>query len=465
MRPTLLLTITLLLIIPVLFLRPAQTREQEQHCETGLPNLADYPPAGPSCKKKVKLAPWHGQPDIGNTNPVLTRCRLSFAICGGVTKCYQSEGRIAGAGFCDDFSAMYEALLNREICCDDSSAEKSDNEKPYCGDCQISQGNACVADNTKNGKACDKGGHCGSCNNGTCEPVKTEVSRPSLAETKSMGIPRPKPGVSPAFTYQANTVTGSNAATYSTSDSNANPNAGDIKAPTITGAPQPGGLAELSVSYTCQAGDTVTKKFQVATFGLSCYMITDENDFIRPAPPPTPTPTPDPAASPTPTSSPTPAPSPTLNCSSYRIGDTRYTGVTTNPTGLPPGDYCTAFLADVRLQGSGLSRNGTKVHYVSGTNPNWVFEVVDEFTGADNTALIPNGSVARDRSIVPRSTRVKLQSGDFVANDTGGAIIGYRLDVFGGTGRAACASFQNRIEVGACTPGTATCPELKSPIP
>jgi hypothetical protein len=57
------------------------------------------------------------------------------------------------------------------------------------------------------------------------------------------------------------------------------------------------------------------------------------------------------------------------NCTSIRIGGVTYSGVTTNPTGLPAGDYCTAFLADVRLQGSGTSSGGTMVHYVSGANP------------------------------------------------------------------------------------------------
>ena len=134
---------------------------------------------------------------------------------------------------------------------------------------------------------------------------------------------------------------------------------------------------------------------------------------------------------------------------------------------MPNGEYCTAFLADVRLQGSGTSRDGTKVRYVSGNNPNWVFKTIDDFTGADGKPLIVNGSVARDRQIVggKGDTTVKLESGDFVANDTGGAIKGYRLDVFGGTGQKACKQFKNRIEVGACNPGSDKCPELKSPIP
>src|SRR5262249_20362614 len=150
------------------------------------------------------------------------------------------------------------------------------------------------------------------------------------------------------------------------------------------------------------------------------------------------------------------------NCTAITIFGTRYSGITTNPTGLPAGNYCTAFLADVQLQGSGSTANGTMIHWVSGSNPNWAFQVVAQFTGADGTALIPFGSVARDRSIIPRNTTVQLESGNFVANDTGDAIVGYRLDVFAGTGRAACNNFQNTISVGACSPGTPACPDQKA---
>src|SRR5262249_49610123 len=132
-----------------------------------------------------------------------------------------------------------------------------------------------------------------------------------------------------------------------------------------------------------------SKTFRVATFGLSCYILADEHDFLDA----------------------------NGNCTAITIFGTRYSGITTNPTGLPAGNYCTAFLADVQLQGSGSTANGTMIHWVSGSNPNWAFQVVAQFTGADGTALIPFGSVARDRSIIPRNTTVQLESGNFVAND------------------------------------------------
>jgi|GEM_PF-1532367 len=302
--------------------------------------------------------------------------------------------------------------------------------------------------------------------------VTLEVSRDSLVQTYSRGDPQP--GANPAFKYTAGS-----GATYTTADANANPNTGDLKASQDAGSsgePSPGSLVEMSVAYTCEGGESLTKKFSVAVFGLSCYVLADENDWLLPNPPP-PTPMPSPSASPSPTGSPapapdespspTPTPAPTIRCKSQRIGSTRYTGVTTDPTGLPEGEYCTAFLADVRLQGSGTTKDGTKIAYVSGNNPNWRFKTITDFTGADSKPLVENGSVARDRAFVGGNgnTTVTLETGSFLANDTGGAIRGYRLDVFGGTGQKACKAFKNRMEFGTCDPGTTTCPALKSPVP
>jgi len=112
------------------------------------------------------------------------------------------------------------------------------------------------------------------------------------------------------------------------------------------------------------------------------------------------------------------------------------------------------------LQGSGSTNSGVKVHYVSGSYPSWVFSVISSFTGADGTPLVINGSVARDRSIVPRSTSVQLPSGSYAANDIGSDITGNRLDVFMGTGAAACSGFVNNVVVGACGPSTMACPGL-----
>lgn len=301
-----------------------------------------------------------------------------------------------------------------------------------CPDCQACQGSGCVADSSKDNHSCTvAGGHCGTCSNGMCQPISIQVTRPALTQTSSTG--KPQPGASPAFTYMADS-----GVMYSTTDPNANPNNATIQAPPNPnpgGDPTPGALATLTATYQCQAGDTASKTFHTAVFGVSCYVLASEDDFLDA----------------------------NGNCTGITILGVRYTGVTQNPAGLPAGSYCTAFLGDLRLQGSGNTRNGTMVQWVSGDNPNWTFQVVNQFTGADGTALIPNGSVARDRSIVPRNTTVQLESGNFVANDIGSRIVGYRLDIFGGVGRAACANFPNVLSIGACNPGVATCPDLTIP--
>ncbi|MFZ1010564.1 MAG: Ig-like domain-containing protein [Candidatus Sulfotelmatobacter sp.] len=263
-----------------------------------------------------------------------------------------------------------------------------------------------------------------------------QVTRTSLNATSATGTPTP--GGNPAFTYSAVPVAGASTASYSTAAPNANPNTGSIKAPpnpTPNGVPSPGGLATLTVTYQPQVGANASKSFNVPTFGLSCYYLASENDFLDA----------------------------NGNCTvPLNLGGVRYVGVTANPTGLPAGNYCTAFIRDIQLQGSGYTRNGTMVKYVSGTYPNATFAVVANFTGKDGTPLIPNGSCARDPQIIPlySNTTVQTESGSYLANDIGSAIQGYRLDVFGGAGVAACTNYPNPINVSACNPANGNCPGL-----
>ncbi len=320
-----------------------------------------------------------------------------------------------------------------------------------CGDCARCQGTQCVEDNSRppqqtqndcKKKVC-QGGQTVEENDDTdhneasccSEGQKTEltVTRTNLRTTTARVTPALPQGAQ--FTYTARALEGQNNPTYTTQNATANPNTGDIRAPANAGPPVPGGRSELRVEVNCPASGNMRKQFQAATFGLSCYVLAAEADHINAQ----------------------------GNCGSLRIGGNIYTGAIIDPPGLPAGSYCNAFLHDVVLQGSGTAANGTMVHYEGGGHTNPRFSQVQQFTGADGNALIPNGSVARDRAVVPRNTTVQLERGNFVANDTGGAIRGYRLDIFGGAGRAACGNFPNPIEVGACSPSTARCPPLAIP--
>jgi 3D (Asp-Asp-Asp) domain-containing protein len=204
------------------------------------------------------------------------------------------------------------------------------------------------------------------------------------------------------------------------------PNSMTLTAAANSGPPLQGALKSVSAGFTANStGGTATKTFSAAAFGMSCYLFAQESDWWNGS-----------------------------SCTSVTISGTTYSGSVTNPPSLT-GSYCSAFLAETKLNGSGVSLNGTKIHYQGGNQ----YAVVSSFVGADGTPLVANGSVARDRSIVPSGTLWLDSIGaNILANDTGGAITGYRLDLFKGTGQAACSGFGNPVVVGACNTPTSACP-------
>lgn len=196
-------------------------------------------------------------------------------------------------------------------------------------------------------------------------------------------------------------------------------------------------MATLTATYHVTTGATAAKSFQSPTFGLSCYIVALENDWINAD----------------------------GTCKSRTIVPYVYTGYSTNPTGLPAGNYCNSFLGMVRLNGSGQTRNGTKIHWQSGSISNWVFSVINQFVGTDLTPIVAGQTCARDKAIIPgiSNTNVQLPSGTYLANDTGDDIIGYRIDIYKGVGNSVCSGFVNNIVVGACSPAVSTCPGYAIP--
>ncbi len=195
--------------------------------------------------------------------------------------------------------------------------------------------------------------------------------------------------------------------------------------PAPNGAPSPGNLVELGVYYTATSGGTALDTFYVPTFGMSCYFTASESDYWN-----------------------------GQQCTSITIQGKTYSGIVTNPPGLT-GTFCNAFLAEVRLQGSGVTRGGQPVAYI-GNGP---FALAPVKT-ADGSPPIAGQTVARDRSIVPRGgVQVALDTiGSVIANDVGGAITGYRLDLYKGIGGSVSLNYASPILVGACLPGNALCP-------
>jgi 3D (Asp-Asp-Asp) domain-containing protein len=194
------------------------------------------------------------------------------------------------------------------------------------------------------------------------------------------------------------------------------------------------------MSLQCKAASGLWSKFigfDVFTFGMSCYGFASEADWGTP---------PD-------------------NCKTWYWDDEPYSGSVPTPAGnLPPGTYCSSFVKDLKTEGSGYLANGTRVRYAG----NDTYVVLNkDFTTHDTTPLVPWATVARDLAFIPvTGVKVDLDGiGDGLsADDTGGAILGWRLDLFGGLDTACYASNPvsgNPIVVGACTPGNfgpATCP-------
>ena len=123
----------------------------------------------------------------------------------------------------------------------------------------------------------------------------------------------------------------------------------------------------------------------------------------------------------------------------------------TNPCGLT-GTYRRNFLygAGVLLQGSGQALNGDFIgidfarsgHPLNGNNV--CFRVNNCAVTASGACATAGTTIAVDRGVVPMGASVNIQTvGDRVAQDTGGGINGYHIDVFRGFGRASMAGWGN----------------------
>jgi 3D (Asp-Asp-Asp) domain-containing protein len=190
----------------------------------------------------------------------------------------------------------------------------------------------------------------------------------------------------------------------------------------------------MIATYTVQgnlpgATASATKDFYVPTFGMSCYYLALQSEWGE-------------------------APN---ACGTTTIKHKPYFGSVTNPYGLN-GTYCDAFIHQVILQGSGQLTSGQYIHYNSDSN---TISLVNAVTGSDNTPVVANQTVARDKAIIPaKGVRIDLDQIGFglLANDTGGDIQQYRLDLFKGFGKKVCIGYPNPMAVGACSPAQSLCP-------
>lgn len=110
--------------------------------------------------------------------------------------------------------------------------------------------------------------------------------------------------------------------------------------------------------------------------------------------------------------------------------------------GLPAQKtYRSGFIADVKMQGSGVALDGQIIHYRGGGCFN-TDSCSRTSTGACATA---GTTIAVDRSIIPRRVTVNVGIlGRRIAQDSGGGINGYHIDDYMGTQRAVCRSLGRR---------------------
>ncbi len=123
----------------------------------------------------------------------------------------------------------------------------------------------------------------------------------------------------------------------------------------------------------------------------------------------------------------------------------------TNPCGLQ-GTWRRTFLYGngVLMQGSGQDLNGNiiSIDFVNSGRPlnanNVCFTTAPCARTASGACVQAGTTIAVDPSVVPMGASVNIQNvGNRVAQDTGGAIIGYHIDVFRGFGRAAMQGWGN----------------------
>lgn len=201
----------------------------------------------------------------------------------------------------------------------------------------------------------------------------------------------------------------------------------DPNNPSPSGQPSPGALGSVIVNYTLNA-QTGQKIAHIPTFGMSCYDTALQSDWG----------------------------SPPNSCSQITYLGTVYAGSVPNPFPGGTGSVCNSFQEEIKIQGEGQLNDGTLIKWIS---PNFV--KATSVTGHDGSALVAGQTVARSLSIIA-GTGVHLAidtiGTNVLANDTGGGITGYRLDLYNGAGDAKCSAFNNKILVSACNPGSASCP-------
>jgi 3D (Asp-Asp-Asp) domain-containing protein len=104
--------------------------------------------------------------------------------------------------------------------------------------------------------------------------------------------------------------------------------------------------------------------------------------------------------------------------------------------GIPGKQYHQGFLDDTEEQGTGRTLTGSYIKY---DRRKHLFYPDTCARTASGICAVEGESSAVDRNVIPKSSSINIDGiGNRLAQDTGGGINGYHIDVFFGTERKAC---------------------------
>lgn len=138
----------------------------------------------------------------------------------------------------------------------------------------------------------------------------------------------------------------------------------------------------------------------------------------------------------------------TFYCSAYNTAlESDYSGPKVAVSGITDATFKSDFIAQVKMNGSGKTDTGTYIHY-SGNNT-FTYLAPTTCTG---TTPVANKTIAVDNTYIPRDiiggrwkrATVNIEGiGNCVAEDKGGGINGYHIDIYKGIGKESLRGWGN----------------------
>lgn len=135
-------------------------------------------------------------------------------------------------------------------------------------------------------------------------------------------------------------------------------------------------------------------------------------------------------------------------CTAYIVAlESDYNASKVSASGITGATFRSDFLAAVKLNGTGKADSGKYIHW-NGSG----YSYIDKPTTATGTEATAGRTIAVDSEFIPRAkvggnwkrATVNISGiGNRIAEDGGGSIKGYRIDVFMGTGKSTLKAWSN----------------------